>query len=60
MNPLCPPSNVAENGSIATLKRRACDFMDQQMSCDDGRISYLEVAEEYDYDTLTLARMLAQ
>jgi hypothetical protein len=45
----CPLSNTAEDGSIATLKRRTCDFADQQMSHDDERISYLEIAEEHDY-----------
>jgi hypothetical protein len=60
MDPLCPLSNTAEDGSIAALKRCAHDFADQQMSRDDERISYLEIAEEHDYDTLTLARMLAQ
>jgi hypothetical protein len=60
MNPLYPPSNTAEDGSIATLKRHTRDFADQQTSCDDERISYLEIAEEHNYDTLTLARMLAQ
>jgi hypothetical protein len=59
-NLLCPPSNTAENGSIATLKRRARDFANQQTTRDDRRISYLGIAEEHNYDTLMLARMLAQ
>jgi hypothetical protein len=59
-NPLCPPSNTAEDGSITALKRHAHDFTDQQTSRDDERISYLEIAKEHNYDTLTLARMLAQ
>jgi hypothetical protein len=56
----CPPSNAADDRSIATLKRHACDFVHQQMTHDDGQISYLEVAEEHDYDTLALAQMLAK
>jgi hypothetical protein len=60
MDPLCPLSNTAEDGSIATLKRRARDFTDQQTSHDDKRISYLEISKEHNYDTLTVARMLAQ
>jgi hypothetical protein len=32
MNPLCPPSNAADDGSIAALKRRACDFTCQHVT----------------------------
>jgi hypothetical protein len=58
MNPPCPPSNIAENGSIATLKRRAHDFAHQHMTCDDGQISYLESADNYEHDTLAIRRMI--
>jgi hypothetical protein len=59
-NPLCPPSIKAEDGSIAALKRHAHDFTCQQMTHDDGWISYLESVEAHEYDTLMIVKMLAR
>jgi hypothetical protein len=68
MNPPCPSSKQAVNGSVAALKRRAHDFMgqprssgDQQTTCnDDTGLSYLENAEKNEYDTLVIGRMIAR
>jgi hypothetical protein len=60
-NPLCPPSNQAEDGSIAALQRHARDFAHQQMTRDsESGISYLESADSYEYDMLAIRRMIAQ
>jgi hypothetical protein len=53
MNPLCPPSNAADDGSIAALKRRACDFTCQQMTS-----AYYEDDQE-DEGTLAIARLVS-
>jgi hypothetical protein len=58
--PPCPPSNIAENGSIAALKRHAHDFVHQQATRDDAGLSYLESADTYEYDTLAIRRMIVQ
>jgi hypothetical protein len=62
MDLLCPPSNQAEDGSIAALKRCAHDFMCQQMTRDDSGsgISYLESTDNYEYDTLAIGQMIVQ
>jgi hypothetical protein len=60
-NSLCPPSNMAEDGSIVALKRCAHDFTHQQTTHDyDAGLSYLESADTYKYDTLAIGRMIAQ
>jgi hypothetical protein len=58
--PLCPPSIKAEDSSIAALKRHAHEFVHQQMTRDDGQISYLESADAYEYDMLVIGRMIVQ
>jgi hypothetical protein len=60
MDPLCHPSNIAEDGSIAALKRRAHDFMHQQTTCDNAGLSYLESADDYEYNMLAIGRMIVQ
>jgi hypothetical protein len=60
MNLPCPPSNKAEDGSIAALKRRAHDFMGRHRTDDDAGLSYLESADAYKYDTLAIGRLIAQ
>jgi hypothetical protein len=61
----CPSSKQAVDRSIAALKRRACDFMgqprssgEQQKTDDDAGLSYLESAEAYEYNTLTIGQMI--
>jgi hypothetical protein len=54
MNLPCPPSNKAEDGSIAALKRHAHDFMGRHRTDDNAGLSYLESADAYKYDTLVL------
>jgi hypothetical protein len=55
----CPPSNQAEDGSIATLQRHTHDFVCQQTTYDGGSgICYLESADSYKYDTLAIGRMI--
>jgi hypothetical protein len=56
----CPSSKQANNRSIAALKRCAHDFRDQQVTCGDGAgISYLESADNYEYNTLAIGKVIA-
>jgi hypothetical protein len=56
---LCPPSNVAEDGSIVALKRCAHDFKSQQTTLgDDSRMSYLESVDSNNYNMLAIGRMI--
>jgi hypothetical protein len=59
MNLPCPPSNIAEDGSIAALKRRAHDFTHQQTTHDGGTgTSYLESADDYKYNMMAIGRLI--
>jgi hypothetical protein len=55
-----PPPKQTGSDKIAALKRRTRDFMGQPRSSDDVGLSYLESAEDYEYDTLAVRRMIAQ
>jgi hypothetical protein len=50
----CPPSNQVEDGSIAALKRCACDFAYQWTT------NYLEDIQDNSYDTLVIGQMIVQ
>jgi hypothetical protein len=53
MNPLCPSSNTAENGSTSALKRHACDFTHQQTTHDD----YNDQEDKYE-DGLAIGQLV--
>jgi hypothetical protein len=58
--PPCPSRKQTGTDKIAALKRRARDFMGQQRSSDDDvQTSYLESVDNYKYDTLAIARLIA-
>jgi uncharacterized protein YggE len=55
-----PPSVQTTHKKINALKRRARDFMSQQRSSDDDvQTSYLESMDNYKYNTLAIARLIA-
>jgi hypothetical protein len=56
----CPSSKQTNEEKIDALKRRTRDFIGQQRSSDDDvQTSYLESADNYKYDTLAIARLIA-
>jgi hypothetical protein len=60
-NPPCPSRKQTDADKINALKRRTRDFMGQQRSSDnDVQTSYLESADNYKYDTLAIARLIAR
>jgi hypothetical protein len=54
-----PPSERTQTDKIRDLKSLAQQYAHDRGSCDDTRISYLEMLEDRDNDNLTLARMIA-
>jgi hypothetical protein len=59
MNPPCPSCKQTKEDKVAALKKRTHDFMGQQRSTDDDD-SYLMHADTYEYDTVAVARTIAQ
>jgi hypothetical protein len=54
-----PPSERTQTEKLRDLKKLAQHYARDRGSCDNTRISYLEILEEHDNDNLRLAQMLA-
>jgi hypothetical protein len=54
-----PPSERTQTEKLQDLKELAQQYARDRGSCDDTRISYLEILEDRDDDNLRLAQMLA-
>jgi hypothetical protein len=57
----CPSCKQTNADKINALKRRTRDFMGQPRSSDDDvQTSYLESTDNYEYDMLAIARLIAR
>jgi hypothetical protein len=54
-----PPSERTQTEKLRDLKKLAQHYTRDRGSCDDTRISYLEILEDRDNNNLRLAQMLA-
>jgi hypothetical protein len=54
-----PPSEHTQTEKLQDLRKLAQQYARDRGSCDNTRISYLEILEDRDDDNLRLAQMLA-